>query len=314
MVLKPDILLISSTHDYSTDYVTYELNKRDVSYLRLNRDQFCEYQLCLSPIDQVLKGVCEDLKFEIKGVNLKSIYFRAPVFLNESYNQKLSPDEQLGRSQWSAFLRALTIFENVLWVNHPKDTFQAEIKPYQLLQASKLGFNIPGTIVSNCLTEEFDFKMLAVKTLASNVYNIGEKEAFIYTTFAERAEIEVSDLSAAPVILQEPLIPKIDLRVTVIGNFVCAVSITKAGKGIDVDWRLEKENVTYEIYDLPVDLKQRCVDLVKSLSLSYGAIDLVVCGNEYYFLEINPTGEWSWLQKQIGFSLDEKIAELLLGL
>jgi len=31
------------------------------------------------------------------------------------------------------------------------------------------------------------------------------------------------------------------------------------------------------------------------LGLTYGAIDLAVSGDTVHFIEINPTGEWGWL-------------------
>ena len=34
---------------------------------------------------------------------------------------------------------------------------------------------------------------------------------------------------------------------------------------------------------------------IKALGLEFGAIDLALQDDVYYFLEINPTGEWGWL-------------------
>jgi glutathione synthase/RimK-type ligase-like ATP-grasp enzyme len=45
--------------------------------------------------------------------------------------------------------------------------------------------------------------------------------------------------------------------------------------------------------------------------LNFGAIDLIFHNNEYYFIEINPTGEWSWLQKITGYKFDELIVKSL---
>lgn len=42
-------------------------------------------------------------------------------------------------------------------------------------------------------------------------------------------------------------------------------------------------------------------------------IDLAKCGNRYYFLEINPTGEWAWLVDELGFPIDEALADELVG-
>ena len=44
---------------------------------------------------------------------------------------------------------------------------------------------------------------------------------------------------------------------------------------------------------------ERCIRLVKSLDLRYGAIDLVIERNgAITFLEVNPTGEWYWIEHE----------------
>lgn len=312
----PKILIISNKHDYSTDHVTFQLHKKGASYLRLNRDQFPDFNITLIPTEQILLGKTNEFAFEINSKWLKSIYFRAPVYLRDIYQPKLSPDEQLSRSQWAAFLRSLTIFDDVLWVNHPQATYKAEIKPYQLYIAKKIGFKVPNTIVTNTAnhrsTDETEKRKLVIKTLDSVVLQIDTKEAFIYTNTVDSDELLTGELSSAPFILQEALIPKIDVRVTVIDNIVFAVAIKKKNKGINKDWRLEKDNIQYSKINLPRDVEKKCVKLLKRLNLKFGAIDLAIYNGKYYFLEINPTGEWAWLMEQTKMRIDEEIAKLLL--
>lgn len=120
-----------------------------------------------------------------------------------------------------------------------------------------------------------------------------------------------ADISTAPVIIQERLIPKTDIRVTVVGDFVFAVTITEGGRGVDRDWRLEKDNVVYTPVSLPSEVETRCRRLVAELGLKFGALDLAFHEGRYYFLEINPTGEWAWLLRDAGTKIDEAIGEAL---
>ena len=34
---------------------------------------------------------------------------------------------------------------------------------------------------------------------------------------------------------------------------------------------------------------------MSDLGLHYGRLDLLFTGEDYYFLEVNPNGEWAWL-------------------
>lgn len=313
--INPEILIISNKDDFSTDHIAFHLNKMNASYLRLNRDQFIDFKINLNPKIPVLYGNTKDFKFKITLDHLKCIYFRAPIFLRDNYHLNLSPDDQFSRDQWASFVRSLILFENILWVNHPQATYAAEIKPYQLFKANKIGFNIPNTLITNSNdNNEFSKEnKVAVKTLEPMMLNIENKDAFIYTNIISSAELMNADISSGPVILQEALVPKVDLRVTVVGNKVFAVSIKKNDKGIDMDWRFEKGDIQYDEIKLPQEIEKMCVNLTKDLGLKYGAIDLVISDNKYYFIEINPTGDWLWLMNHLDLKIDKEIAKLLLN-
>lgn len=314
--ISPEILVISNKHDYSTDHITFQLNEMGASYLRLNRDQFSDFEISLIPTNQRLFGETEDFSFEITSKLLKSIYFRAPVYLRDNYQPNLSPDKQLSRSQWAAFIRSLIIFDDVLWVNHPQATYKAEIKPYQLYIAKKLGFDVPNTIITNTVHYQNiiskEKRGSIVKTLDSVILSMDNREAFIYTNIIDHDELLRSDISSAPVLLQEALIPKVDIRVTVVDDVVFAVDIKQNDKGINEDWRLEKDNVQYTKISLPSDIEKKCIALMDKLCLKFGAIDLAMHEGKHYFLEINPTGEWAWLMEHTKLEIDKCIAKLLL--
>jgi len=141
--------------------------------------------------------------------------------------------------------------------------------------------------------------------------NIDDNDGFIYTNIVNNKDLQNGDISSAPVILQETLIPKVDIRVTVIRNKVFAVSIKKDEQGINTDWRLE-ESVEYEKIKLPKDIEKKCIELTETLGLKYGGIDLLIHNDNYYFIEINPTGDWMWLINHLDLEIDEEIVKLLL--
>jgi glutathione synthase/RimK-type ligase-like ATP-grasp enzyme len=99
--------------------------------------------------------------------------------------------------------------------------------------------------------------------------------------------------------------------VTVIEGSVFAASITRDGGEIAGDWRSDKSNLCYSSFSLPPDVERLCLKLVDRLGLRFGAIDLVQRSDDYFFLEINPTGEWAWLVDATGMKIDEAIAHAL---
>ena len=53
-----------------------------------------------------------------------------------------------------------------------------------------------------------------------------------------------------------------------------------------------KDNLEYTPVELPRIVKQKLLELMRNLDLSFGGIDFALVGDVYYFIEINPTGEW----------------------
>ena len=63
-----------------------------------------------------------------------------------------------------------------------------------------------------------------------------------------------------------------------------------------MDWRTEKTGLEFSACRLPEKIEFLCKKIVIDNGLVFGAIDLVEHNGNFYFLEINPNGEWGWLQ------------------
>jgi len=311
-----DILLVSNKYDFTTDYVAYELYKLGASYLRINRDEFLSYDISLSISNEVLCIKISNKSFVIKNSNIKSIYYRAPTFLRYIYSTE-QPEKQLYDSQWTSFIRNLIIFDNACWVNHPVNTYKAENKLLQLKIAIKLGFKIPFSIVSNSseLPNIDDDKKYVIKTLEPGLFKIGRKEGFIYSNVVLGHDLKNNkNTRLLPILIQDYLNPKTDIRATVIGDKIRTVKISKNGDYIYGDWRkIKKDELVFTPFNLPNNLKTICIKLVRNLGLNFGAIDLVLCNNQYYFLEVNPTGEWAWLVNNAGLDINKLLSKLLFS-
>jgi len=313
-VNKPNILIISNKLDFTTDYVCLELQKRNAKYFRINRDEFDRLKVVFNVTEEWVQIESEHKKVYLDNQSLKAIYYRAPIYLRDIYRPNISKEEQLFRTQWTAFIRNLNVFEKVIWVNNPASTFKAENKILQLKLAKEIGFQCPKTIVTNTeKLELIDDLPYIVKSLDTAVLRIDDKEAFVYSNIVTGKEIKSSNLRLAPIILQEYIYPKIDVRVTVIGGVIYAVRIIKDNRGIDEDWRKEKQNVKFVPFKLPESVESNCIELVKRLDLSFGAIDLIESNHSYYFIELNPTGEWAWLVETANLKIYEGISDFLEG-
>jgi glutathione synthase/RimK-type ligase-like ATP-grasp enzyme len=222
--------------------------------------------------------------------------------------------------QWYSWLEALQLLSGIVWINHPTANGLMENKIRQLWLASKIGFQTPTTIVSNDpdaakgLQVQYGGRIIA-KALYSPLIEEPEQDYFIFTNVIS-GEIDPGDddaIGVSPIVFQEPLIPKVDYRVTVVGDTVIPVKIeAQNGTPVDLDWRAQKDGLQFYLCSLPKEIEELCRSYVRQSGLLFGAIDLVEHNNKFVFLEINPNGEWGWLQKPSGVPIAETLCDLMI--
>lgn len=140
----------------------------------------------------------------------------------------------------------------------------------------------------------------------------------MFTRLIDPNTISLTGLDKTPAIFQQAITDiGAELRVTVVGDktFAAVVDGSDTNDPTVRDWRVGyyTGNFKAEAFDeLPPDLAERCVALTKRLGLQYGAIDLIIDkqGKEW-FLEINPNGQWAFVEDQTSQPIGRAIADLL---
>jgi len=315
------ILLISNKWDLTVDFVVLELQRRSYPYYRLNAEDlaFKDASIRISPLrvkigDQ--KGGC-DLH------DIGVIWNRRPGHPYDDMPRSERPSpavQEFVKDQWYNWRSALELLPGVAWINDPSSEALMENKVRQLVKASEVGFDIPKTIVSNdpgtinSFSEKLGGNVIA-KALSAPLIEEDDADSFIFTNSIGVIEKEDYDsIRACPIIVQEKIVPKVDIRVNVVGESVIAAKISYQDQA-EIDWRTVKEgDVQIVPYDLPSQLAGNCIRYVRENGLMYGAIDLLLRDGKYIFLEINPNGEWGWLQKPHGLPIAEKMVDLMISL
>lgn len=312
------VLILGSKYDLTCDFVIARLLELNHPYLRINSEELPYMNIALDPIGRQLIIQQSQDNFVLDSDQIESILFRRPVFLRDYDPLERTSFERFQRQHWTVFLRNLMIFDHCKWVNHPASVYLAEHKGVQLRIANKVGFATPRTCVTNSKTLIPDSliqnEKIVLKGIDTVLIREGKKESFGFTHIIDSSNLVNENISSAPALFQQFLEPKIDLRVTVIGSKIFAASIVSNGLPIFGDWRAQKEKAEYIPFELPADIIQKCFDLVSELQLNFGAIDLAFSNDEYYFLEINPTGEWGWLIDTANLPIDRAFAECLTNI
>lgn len=317
------ILILSNKWDITVDFVVRELKARGAEFIRINTEDLVQDGVAFrfpGPHLMVGKG---SKTFDLSQC-VTAIWCRRPgkPFDFVPHEQKPSDAiQKFASDQWYACLEALELLRDVLWVNPPIANDQMESKLRQLQFASELGFHIPRTLISNRGDEIRAFcgaegGRIVAKALYAPLIEEAEQDFFVFSNVVTLTDLQNDDsLSVAPCIFQQVLSPKVDYRVTVIGDKVFPVRITSSNEECEVsalDWRTREANVKFEAVDLPPSIDQLCRRFVARAGLTFGAIDLVEHAGEFFFLEINPNGEWGWLEKTVGVPISAALCDIFL--
>jgi glutathione synthase/RimK-type ligase-like ATP-grasp enzyme len=317
------ILLISNRNDLTTDFVVREILRRDLPFARLNTDEFptqahgsVSFENKTSTYLLKWKNRNKILDFR----NITSVLYRRPVppvphtSLEDPGLIKFCIDESYD------FLRGIWFSLECHWISYPEAIRKAEHKIYQLSVAKNLGFNIPKTLITNDPIEARDFfykcdNGMIIKPLYLGFIDSSEGPKNIYTSVVTEDDLEsIETIELAPSILQERIHKLFDLRVTIIGDEIFTAKIEADSFPTHIpDWRyLPIQELQHTIYGLPFDIETICIELVQKLDLEFGAVDLAVDeSGEYVFFEINPNGQWAWLETIMGFPISKKIVDNL---
>jgi glutathione synthase/RimK-type ligase-like ATP-grasp enzyme len=116
---------------------------------------------------------------------------------------------------------------------------------------------------------------------------------------------------------QENVPKALELRTIIVGKQVFTAAINSQQlDGATYDWRKEGRALheKWQAYNLPEDIEKKLLQLTAYFGLNYGAIDIIVTPDgRHVFLEINPVGEFFWLELFAPyFPISQAIAEILL--
>jgi glutathione synthase/RimK-type ligase-like ATP-grasp enzyme len=215
------------------------------------------------------------------------------------------------------------LLPEAVWVSDTRAIDRAENKMLQLLIAQRLGFMVPETLLgsSPALAQAFVSKhgTAIVKSHSGRFTEPDERGEYmeLYATHVQAGDdLSYDGLSVGPVMFQTLIRPKREYRVTVVANqvFPAAVELNGMTEPKIQDWHRGylKGTLQFTNCELPAAVRVRCVRLVHELGLNYGALDLIEDEQGvFWFVEINPNGQWGFIEHETGQPIGAALAALL---
>lgn len=316
---EPFVLIVSTIADVATDDVVRRLAARGVPHRRLNTEDY--------PFSHTFAFLPGKTTEEGWMSSDRELF---PVPTAVWYRRMRSPSKPEGMDddiytfclqENRAALLGGIMGRTAHWMSHPAAVWQSEFKPYQLTVASEVGLPIPPTVITNdppTIRKAFvDFGSMVVKPARSgHVVQAGQEHAIFTSRVLEQHLAELDSARLSPAIYQALVPKRFDLRITIVGKRIFAAAIdSQSDPAAIVDWRhTNNPRLPHHSVSLPDHVTAKLLRLMNSLRLTFGAIDMIQTpDNEYVFLEVNPSGQWLWLDDMLGFGISDAVAEWLAG-
>lgn len=310
------IIIISRSNDVHIPYVSKHLDPTEI--------------IIIDPLHDIVKGDSIDYQFRnnttqllykghlLSGVD--SVWFRKPTLFEELQITIEDKDRQYIQTSLHSHAQALqAALGDAYWISDRGAVQRANSKLYQNKVAASVGLIVPDTLYASSAAAAKSFvdehKLCITKTQSTSSPH---GKLFFTKLISSQDKIRFDGLRYDPFIFQQYIEPADEIRVTVVGTEVFAASVSGQGTDDAVskcrDWRVATFNKSLRVkpLTLPPQIAKQCITLVRRLGLAFGAIDFVVDSKgKHWFLEINPNGQWAFIEEAIGQPIGRAIADLL---
>lgn len=213
------------------------------------------------------------------------------------------------------------LLPHVPWINDPWRVMRSENKILQLHLARAVGLEIPSTLVTSDPRRVKEFvRRHPGGTIMKALEPSPMVDEVLFTQMITSHDLEQLDrIRYAPAIFQEYVPKDHELRITIVGKEIFPVRIhSQEDPETAIDWRVKPLHNDFQVKMersfLPAAIEENLRRLMRALGIRYGCIDMVVTPEgRRVFLEVNPNGQWYFVQLKSDVEIAPAIASLFFG-
>jgi glutathione synthase/RimK-type ligase-like ATP-grasp enzyme len=309
-----DTILILAPEDdiHAAAVATILVGDFGVSVVRWDTGRFPR----VDPVTLRFKSDQPELVIDVDGAQisthkLRSIWWRRPSRFEFSADLTGERVRAFSWRECETFFKGALDATGVRIVNDPSAE-RAARKPRQLQAARDAGLMVPRTLMTNNPAKVREFweecgRSCVYKPFTAPSWRMAETRPLL-----EQDLSYLAMLRHAPIIVQERLSKEADIRVSIIGAKVFAGQLRTDTRAAALDWRLDL-TAKWVTYELPVSIASGLRCLLDGLGLESGSADLIrTAEGDHVFLEVNPSGQFLFLEIDTGQRLSHAFAQLLM--
>jgi glutathione synthase/RimK-type ligase-like ATP-grasp enzyme len=321
------IIIPTSKRDGHVGAVTKHLDAVGIPWCRINTEDFTtNVEVDVDPVSGAGRLHLRDSDRIVNLSEVSAVWYRKPDPVDVTHFEMDPGALEYVEAEFNEILMGLyALLHDVFWFNNPFRARIAHRKLRQLRVAASVGFSVPESLLTNDPKRAVEFansirRDIAIKSLgAISVMQEDGGQTMQYGIFTRRLRIDElqrhqEKISFMPTLFQEFIEKESELRVTCVGNDVFACEITSRSNDETADdYRFDTGSLPHKAVERP-DLIDRMQAYMKAFGLNFGCFDFIVpkAGGDPVFLEMNPNGQWLWVQERTGQNIASAVAEQLI--
>lgn len=311
------IVIFSTQDDFSTQKVSEWLQYKRINPVVINElnpitDLLFKLNQKKSDLTITLKN---GLSFSTSEINIiwyrRGLYFFNFSFLKLKEYKHLSPFFHNLKDEYEKFTEYF--FDKLKSKTIGDFSFSNPNKLMVLDAAVKHGLKIPSSRVINNRSDSFDCGHIN-KNISEVLHTVYDgKVMYNRTTIQDKYESD----KFFPSLIQVNIEKYCELRVFYFADtFFTMATIASHNRVLKTDTReITGSTDSYQFpFSLPIQIAKQLQSLIRSLRFTTCSIDMIIDKNyEYYFLEINPIGQFSNLSQICNYNIEKFIATKLIS-
>ncbi len=310
------VILISDSVDSATNQVMVWIHYYGRLPIRLSMSSYVEN----TAFSLFLNEKVDEVKLLVKGkpIDIEAVWYRLDSSQsNLDVNRNIHFSKELNRHlvfEQQALKRALFVkTKNCKWLSNYESTQLNKVAV--LREAKSLGMCIPESLITSSREVLKTFIKIHGSVICKAAF---ENLFYVHTdTDSLMQYVEVLDsydivnlpISFFPSFFQRKIPKEYDVRVFYLDGKCYSMAIFSQS----VDYRADYENHQNMPFKLPLELEQKIKELMTLLELNTGSLDFVKSSEDgfFYFLEVNPNGQFERLSSQCNYYIEREIAKYL---
>ena len=312
------ILIFSILEDPSTNHIVDWLTYYGEKVFRINSsDDVVKY------FERFPNTFLSSNSSELKNDSIKSVWFRRPplcithpIFRNR---EKKMIDSFFTSEHKAVFDILFTTLKNKKWLNDEKSSRPRKLD--QLLIAKDVGLLIPNTAIIGTKSEMVDFCQKNKRTILKPIQDprpiyINRKMYLQYTALVTKNLIKILPEVFYPCLFQQFIDKNLEIRTFYLNEKCYSMAICSTfDRQTKIDFRRyngKKPNRKVP-YKLPLEIEEKIKNLMSKLKLNCGSLDFILDNHgKYFFLEVNPVGQFGMVSFPCNYNLEKLIADFLI--